>query len=785
MVATPIMKRLALVTVLLLSGVFATAVSRATPTATVTTPTGQPLFQFVNSGVGPLPWNAQPLSSVLNGNTMIGGPHAASGPTAGVVAFTTNGGHLGLFTQPTTGAATFADRTLGNATPTPAGDPVPFFSPSGDVDILYVDDQGHLQVQVPNDPRTPFWAALHDNQPWRPFVTRDLSAQSNIPAGVGVPGVSVVNGAAVIAFNARDGSLAVIRLTWPTASPIPVVDASGSIPSSQLPRPAPPTTTTSVRPTTTTTSTTTTVVAPHAASTTTTTVRTTTTTVKSTTTTTVRPTTTTSSTSTSTTTSTTSTTSTSTTSTTVRPTTTTTAPVSAAAFASDPVVLPQAVPTVAVEANNGDLFLFSSSDPSLDVWTSTDLTVQTSSADVQGSLAVENNSQSVFLAATSVTGSVLIFSAPYAPVVPQNVVSRTALWTVKNATGLSPGAPPLTGTLALSVSDAAVTIAGQASNWGDLFVLTNNIGSNVWTNTDVSVTGGSAARTVGDVVAALQVGTSTVLYAAGINSPPPQGVGLYAIPQNKWPTAITDGWPIISETGALGTLSNPWVGFTRAISVSQSPDFLMGQAIQNSHKRVTWLSFWTVSGPLSGETQNADTYYLHGKASGAWVATQIDAYRGLGVGIKPDWVIFDPEGWPDAHSRLDAPPGSSKAVMALYATYWTAMLKGWADGLASVDPTLNAGVYANQSEYRNYGLASNPLPFFEAIAFGKGGPVALAGAQGSNVRGYIAFSATCKPITNQPLTLAQQIATLRNPPWSGRFNTLQFNAGVYCPPPAT
>ena len=197
--------------------------------------------------------------------------------SSGVVTFTTNGGHLGLFTQPTTGTATFDDRTLGNAVPTPAGDPVPFFSPSGDVDILYVDDQGHLQIQVPNDPRSPFWAALHDNQPWRPLVTRDLSAQTSIPAGVGVPGVSVVNGAAVIAFNARDGSLAVIRLTWPTSSPIPVVDASGSIPSSQLPRPVTPTTTTTVRPTTTTTatSTTTTVVAPHAASTTTTTTKTT------------------------------------------------------------------------------------------------------------------------------------------------------------------------------------------------------------------------------------------------------------------------------------------------------------------------------------------------------------------------------------------------------------------------------------------------------------------------------------------------------------------------------
>jgi len=72
----------------------------------------------------------------------------------------------------------------------------------------------------------------------------------------------------------------------------------------------------------------------------------------------------------------------------------------------------------------------------------------------------------------------------------------------------------------------------------------------------------------------------------------------------------------------------------------------MGQSIYNSHKRVTWLSFWTVSGPLKGQPQTTTNYYNHGFAAGAWVATQIDQYRSLGVGLKPDWVIFDPEGYP-------------------------------------------------------------------------------------------------------------------------------------------
>ena len=141
-------------------------------------------------------------------------------------------------------------------------------------------------------------------------------------------------------------------------------------------------------------------------------------------------------------------------------------------------------------------------------------------------------------------------------------------------------------------------------------------------------------------------------------------------------------------------------------NVDMSPDFLMGQAIYNAHKRVTWLSFWTVSGPLKGQPLTTSNYYSHGFAAGVWVATQIDTYRSLGVGIKPDWVIFDPEGYPDNHSGLDAPGGAIAGDPGQYATYWTAMLSGWSAGIDSVDPSLNAGVYASQSEYRNYQLSS-------------------------------------------------------------------------------
>jgi len=768
-------RRLALVTLLLLSGVIATSVSRATTPTPAPAPTPAPLYAFVDAQSGPLPWDAVSLSSVLNGNTMLGGPHAATTPTGGVVAFRTAGNDLGLYSQPSNASPTFVDRTTGNVVPAPGADPVPFADPSGASDLLYVDGTGHLQLQVANDPAGPFWVATHNGSPWRPFVTMDLSDESGLTGKVSTPSVALVNNVALVSFTCVDGSIAVLRLTWPTTSSLPTLDAANAIRSSSL------------TPTTTTVPTT---VAPHAASTTTTstTVRSTTTTHPPTPTTTVRSTTTTTtlpaSTTTTSTTSTTTTVRSTTTTTTLPPTTTTTTP-PVPTFASDPVVLPQLVPTIAVVTSGGDVVTYTATSANLATWSLTDVTVMTSTVRVHGPLVVDNNSSKVVLAAVANTGSAILFSTPLVTQTPRVTPTPTPSWTVQNATALSPGAPPLTGTLALSVTDTTLQVAGQAANWGDLYVLTNQIGSNIWANTDVSVTGGASARTVGNIVAALTTGSSTVFFAAGLNSPPPQGVGLYAIPSRKWAKSITDGWPIISETGALGTLTNPWVGYTKATPVAQTADFLMGQTIQNSHQRVTWLSFWTVSGPLGAEVQNAATYYQHGFASGAWVASQIDQYRDLEVGLKPDWVIFDPEGWPDSHSRLDAPPGSSRAVMAQYTAYWTNMLKGWSDGLASVDPSLNAGVYASQSEYRNYGLASSPLPAFIALAFGNGGPIRLAGLTGSNIRGYIAFSATCSPRSTQPLTLQQQITTLKNPPWSGQFNTLQFDAGVYCPPPAS
>jgi len=88
-------------------------------------------------------------------------------------------------------------------------------------------------------------------------------------------------------------------------------------------------------------------------------------------------------------------------------------------------------------------------------------------------------------------------------------------------------------------------------------------------------------------------------------------------------------------------------------------DLETGQDIAASGKRVTWLSFWTVSGPVAANPDGSacytsTCYYNDSFAAGKFVATTIDSYAGQGLSLKPDWVILDPEGFPRERLLEDA-----------------------------------------------------------------------------------------------------------------------------------
>ncbi len=718
--------------------------SSSTNGATSPSSSGLPLYQFVDTGVGPLPWNAVSLQSHLNHTTMVGGPHGATNANGGVIAYRDTSGDLIEVTLANDNTVHWSNVTASNDVPAPAADPIAFFDPYGNADLLYVDQAGHVILVSPNEIFPPWWAQLHRGTPWRPFVHTDLTELTGVVAANGLPSIQVAASTATVAFRTSSNAIEVLRLTWNNLDPLPIYAGVQHTITAPGARVSAPTTTTTGPSSTTTT--------PGGG------------------------------------------------------TTTTTVATSSTDFASDPVVLPGLVAGIVTTLTNGSLVDYVNTGSSFATWGTQNITGATGSPRVSGTLSVAHSTSVADVAALSSAGTVELYTTnlsnlvtspapttatststststtttqpPANSVVTPSLPTSATTWNATAVTPLAAGAPPLAGTLALNVAGNQLSVAGQAANWGDLFVLTNTIGTSTWASADVSVTAGSNARTVSSVVTGLTVNGALTLYAAGVSSPPPQGVGVYAIPSATWSQSIQDGWPIISETGGLGTKSAPWVGFTSSGGVANSPDYLLGQSIYNAHRRVTWLSFWTVSGPLANETQTAATYFQHGFSAGAWVATQIDAYRGLGVGLKPDWVIFDPEGYPDNHSRLDVPGGATNATLAQYAAYWAAMLRGWASGLASVDPSLNAGVYASQSEYRNYQLSTSPLPVFMAVAFSGGGPIPVPGASGSNVRGFIAFGAQCTPKS----TLAKEEQTLANPPWSGQFNTLQFNYGVYCAP---
>ncbi len=718
--------------------------SHATSPAPTTAPSSLPLFAFSATGTGALPWNATALTSQINNSKMLGTPHAASNGSVGALAYRTKANQIAVMTQSATGASSWQILTSHIHAPAPAGDPVPFFDPAGNVDVAYVDATGRLVLLTPNDPVSALWLHTHGDVAWRPEVSTDLTDLTGVTV-MGEPNVLVNGSTLLITARTNLKMVELFSLTWDAGQPIPYLTA----PAANL-----------------------------------------------------------------------------------------THLTRGARASSDPVIVTDTpIPAVAAIGMNGDLALFTTSPAVPGAWIAEDLTTATGGSRLVGAITAGASSLSAYVAGLNRQGDAEIFSAPVTslnqPPIPVPTTTTTtttvpptttttttattttlpgtttipgtttttvpgsttttvpptttttvpnptlsAPWSMYDVMSATPSAPPMSGNLYLDITPTQITLAGAAANWGDLFALTSSSGYAPWSATDVSVTAGSLARTVAPSVTGTQVGSTLTLYAAGEGTPSPQGVGVYAIPSAQWTQAVLDGWPILSETGGLGTTSTPWVGWVHATSVTASPDYLMGQSIYNGHRRVTWLSFWTVSGPLSGETLAPATYYSHGFTAGAWVATQIDQYRAQGLGLKPDWVILDPEGYPDAHSGLDAPGGSSNATVARYASYWAAMTQGWAAGIASVDPTLKAGIYASQYEYRTYQLANSTLPAFVAVAFAGCGPLPVYGNNANNIRGFIAFSASCSPTA----TLQSEESTLLNPPWGGQFNTLQFNAGVYCAP---
>lgn len=290
----------------------------------------------------------------------------------------------------------------------------------------------------------------------------------------------------------------------------------------------------------------------------------------------------------------------------------------------------------------------------------------------------------------------------------------------------------------------------------------------------------------------------------------PKSVGVYAYPDPQ-SNVMGDGWGILGITGGLSTTSNPWV------DVSENFDMSAGMAIQTSGRRVPWMSYWTVSGgytqpTLLGDpcaTQNAApissqslAYGVTGYLAGQAVAHKIDGYAASGLHLKPDYVILDPEGYPDYNSGFTCRTGAASSADT---PNFTAMIRGWVAGITSIDPTLTGAFYANQSQFAAFNAAhlqtaaGASIPGFLAVAFGASNnpssplvaptpisssiPYGRAAVANSDLKGIIAFyagvpfSVECSAWTG----VAAQV--LDN--WGTSMNTLQFDPGRSCTPSGT
>jgi hypothetical protein len=726
-----------------LSAVGATGLSFAASATTTTTSSpaasGLPLYEFTRTGTSNLPWVATSLKALAGGATMSAGPRTAENAGLDIVAFAT-ATHDVAFVRTGNVANSYVDLGAQLQLPSAQDAPVPFFDSLGRLNLVYVASNSHV-ILVTNTPLSGTGVLAHATGfVHREWVVHDLSAQSvstSRPAGF------LAAGQLDVAVNAT-GELIALRTTTGELVSFLVRDQ--------------------------------------------------------------------------------------------RPIALTSATVIASSISSNPSFvgpLSDLVSQVAAINSAGHLILYRNVTGT--TWTSVDLTATTKGPTLTSFVNGAATSTVIYLAGVSqATGAVQLLTGTFA--------KGALTWTNLNVTAATssnpaPG-PALAGQLAVTLTPTYVSIAGRAADWGNLFDYTNTGTKGAWVATDVSAAGGQNARTVGSQVAAVDPSGTVNFFAGGVSSPATAGVGIYDVPNVDMSHVISDGWPIIGVTGGLGTNSAPWVQTTPSASISTSPDFETGMAIQKSHVRTTWLSFWTVSGPNSSEAVTPATYQAHAYAAGAAVAKQIDQYVNDGLNLKPDWVILDPEGYPDLHSQLDGidittitgksgtvtvttasstplTTGTKVAIIytginalnlsnvpitvtsprtfsfasgwtgtihagkvtnqALMQQWWAATLTGWKNGIASVDPSLNPGIYTEESQYSAMNIANQPMPVFMAIAWGDGGPLPIS--HSSNVLGFIEFGNRCVSGTVQ-----NQLNMFKSAPWNGLYNTVQFNPPGYCTP---
>src|ERR1039458_8961467 len=196
-------------------------------TAPLTIPTsspstaGQPIYQFEDYGTGALPWNAVSFESEVDATTMLGGPHAVSQDGESALAFRASNADIALYVQNANGTTQFTDLSTQVATAPAENDPIPFFDPTGAVDVLYVSNAGHLILITTNyNVAARSTESAHDATTSN-YTSTDLTASSGVSASSGLPSIEVNGTTGLLVVRSPTNSVEALSLTWALNQSVP------------------------------------------------------------------------------------------------------------------------------------------------------------------------------------------------------------------------------------------------------------------------------------------------------------------------------------------------------------------------------------------------------------------------------------------------------------------------------------------------------------------------------------------------------------------------------------
>ena len=237
---------------------------------------------------------------------------------------------------------------------------------------------------------------------------------------------------------------------------------------------------------------------------------------------------------------------------------------------------------------------------------------------------------------------------------------------------------------------ASLAVAGVAASWGDLFEWSASSPKGAFTRDGRLAHGQRPARARSRARPPRSSSQGQLsLFAAGVSVPAPEGTGVYAMP-------FCEVGP-----GAAGRLADPRGDrrarrAVRAVDGAARPPTGVDRPRRVRGRRdpgeppardvAQLLDGVAARAPSPRRVRRGDGADHDAHLLPARVRSRARSSRRRstgtasdGLSLKPDWVLFDPEGYPDNHSGLWGPTSPASKLSQSVAN-WYAILNGWRSG---------------------------------------------------------------------------------------------------------